>query len=301
MSQDENHYKIIQFTHPGPEATPNHQDLVEWNNTPTHRRKFIKSKGKYISNIGKNDETETKGELVFWGEWEAQSKAKKLISDKPPHYLHTPYLDISVTERTHNTDPNVFGNNFRYIICRQQKLQFLKTLKPLSLILFGSCINEKFHLDTLFVVSNETIKYSLENIKSKFNKGSYYYASVEPIFGDTKCNPNVEEESTCRINDNETFTFYEGVNYNNRKDYNHIYSFSPCKLYNTDNEAKYVFERPVIDLDIITPNLAMGAKGKDKNFSSSDVVKYWNKIVEQVTEKGLLLGTHFETPTIKQR
>ena len=146
--------KIIQFLHPSQEAFPTNADdkIIQWNNYITHRRKFLLSKGEYINQDGvlKVDD------LTFWGEWEPQSEILKIINQNShlPNYPNTPYLDPSVSERTHTTDPYVFGKNFKYFICRQHaNRHILKSVEPGSIILFGSSINFKFCLDTLFVVS----------------------------------------------------------------------------------------------------------------------------------------------------
>lgn len=63
---------IVQFLHTAQEATPNNEsdNIIPWNNNDSHRRKFILSSGKYA---GINNE-QVESELVFWGEWEAQSE-----------------------------------------------------------------------------------------------------------------------------------------------------------------------------------------------------------------------------------
>ena len=68
--------KIIQFLHTALEAGPQSENdaFIPWNNYETHRRKFLKSPGKYINNQG----SEIDGELTFWGEWEPQSQIIKL-------------------------------------------------------------------------------------------------------------------------------------------------------------------------------------------------------------------------------
>lgn len=292
--------KIIQFLHTGLEATPINSDDSEipWNNHDKHRRKFILSEGQFVTD-GKLIDSD----LTFWGEWEAQSKIDYLNNTKPkyPKYLNKPFLDPSVPERTHNTDPYVFGSHFRFVICMQRHFKMLKDLSPNSLILFGSSIDKKFCIDTVFVVSEFIQKYSYQNIEKIFNeKNKYYYASVNPMYDDTKFNKDVIEEESCRIKDNESYTFYKGVNYEEKGKYNDIYSFVPSKLYDSGNESKFVFKQPEIDLDIISTEKNQGVNyNRRREFSTKEIVHYWNKIKESVESKGLVLGVKFNNPPIK--
>jgi len=289
--------RIIQFLHTAVEAEPNkNESIIHWNNNKDHRRKFILSEGKYVK-----DNNEENSDLVFWGEWEAQSKVENLKSTKEhlPKYLNLPYLDPSVSERTHNTDPYVFGQNFRYIVCKQGFSKILRNLEPFSLILFGSCINKKFCLDTVFLVSEEIQKYDLNNIEDIFkSKNQYYYASVNPLYDDTNCNSNVNNEDSCKIEADEEYSFYKGVNFDEKDKYEGIYSFVPCRRYDAENGFK--FKQPEINLDFISEKQTQGLNACNRsNFSKEEIINYWNKIVKQIEQVGLLKGTKFKTPELK--
>lgn len=295
--------KIIQFLHPNQEALPTNIDdkTIKWNNFQTHRRKFLLSNGEYINQNG-----ELKADdLTFWGEWEPQSEIIKIINQRIhlPNYLNIPYLDPSVPERTHTTDPYVFGKNYKYFICRQHSNRhILKNLEPNSIILFGSCINFKFCLDTLFVVSENRKRYSSENIEEIFpfdKRGQFYYSCIDPIFGNSLCNPEVEEEDNCRANNREEFVCYDSTNYYEVKEVEDIYSFVPCKLYDKENIKNSVFTQPAIDLDFIQPQQTMGINSKECTIT--EIKDYWNDITSQIQKKDLLKGTAFKTPPIKKQ
>ena len=122
--------KVVQFLHPQEEATPGkgeNNNILEWSEHPTHRRKFMLSDGAYIDSNGGF----IKEGLVFWGEWEAQSKVERLYNSQSylPKYLQIPFIDPSVEKKIHNTDPYVFGKNFRYIICMQRKFHVFFSVK----------------------------------------------------------------------------------------------------------------------------------------------------------------------------
>ncbi|MEC8968466.1 MAG: hypothetical protein VX756_04900 [Bacteroidota bacterium] len=293
--------KIIQFLHTSVEATPENTNDTEipWNNHTNHRRKFILSKGKYAKNGNYFEDN-----LVYWGEWEAQSKIEKLKNYKShlPSFLNMPFLDPSVPERTHNTDPYVFGQNFRYIVCKQGFFEVLRRLDPFSLILFGSCINKKFCLDTLFVVSEKKFNYNIENIENVFQeKNQYYYASVNPLYDDTKFNNKVEQEDNCRIEKGNNYSFYKGVNFEEKKEYKGIFSYVPCKKFNSEKETDFVFKQPAIELDFIVNNQTQGLNAcNGKDFTIQEIIEYWNKISEIITSAGLLHGVYFKTPPLNR-
>lgn len=292
--------KIVQFLHTAVEATPNNinDTIIPWNNHKDHRRKFIFSNGKYVT-----ENEELSSNLTFWGEWEAQSKIDRLKNSKPhfPKFLNCPYLDPRVPNRTHNTDPYVFGQNFRYIVCKQGYSEILRKLDPFSLILFGSCIDKKFCLDTVFVVSVKIQKYSNNNIEEIFNqKNQYYHASVNPLYDDTKYNEDIDKEDTCRIESNKEYSFYKGVNFQEKDKYKGIYSFVPCKIYNSDKESNFIFKQPIIDLDIISDNQTQGINAcNGRDFTQDEIIDYWHKIESQIKNANLLKGTFFETPKLK--
>lgn len=305
---------IIQFPHPGVEAKPanEHDNTIGWNNEATHRRKFLKSKGKLVTldNLGQEQEIEH-GSLSFWGEWEAQSHITRLgvgmdgylSNPRNPRFLNEPFLDISVADRAHNTDPYIFGNKFRYAVCRQRHCRnILPNLEAGSIILFGSSIGEQFRLDTVFVVSNNIKSFTRRDIEdensTKFDrKTQYFHASLKPICGNT-FNDN-DEGNAAAANDLNTFRFryYEGAMFPEREQYNGMYSFVPCKrIENAGNLNEYAFVQPIINIEgIIQPLQNQGINstivyGLEGSFS------IWQEVKKQVTAQGLLLGTWFATP-----
>lgn len=291
--------KIIQFLHTAQEATPVNEldNVIPWNNNDTHRRKFILSNGKFLNDNLEQEESE----LVFWGEWEAQSEIVKINKSNinPPNYLNKPFINPAVPCRTHNTDPYVFGDKFRYIICKQGYFHnVLTNLEPNSIILFGSSINGRFCLDTVFVISNDQSNYTVDTIENLFplnNRGQYYHASVNPIYGEFEYNNrNAESEDFCRINDKRDYTFYKAVNFLDRQNYNDLYSYVPCKVYNPNN---FIFRQPVITLDFIKGNQTQGVNSKD--CSVEEIVNYWKDIANQIQDKNLRLGTYFNTPELQ--
>jgi hypothetical protein len=289
---------IVQFLHPSQEATPlNQGDAgIPWNNNPTHRRKFLISEGKFLN----HQEKIVLDRLSFWGEWEPQSDIIPInkSNKNPPNYFNIPYINPSVPQRTHTTDPYVFGEHFKYFVCRQRKnSKILKHLEVKSLILFGSCIGSEFCLDTLFVVSRTKRSYNLTTLNQIFPKvqrGQFYFAGINPLYADTNCNPNIDEDDNCRLQNDEFFTYYEGVNFEERSKYDNLYSFVPCKIYQESNPKSSVFAQPKISLDFIQKAQTMGINSKQCDMAK--IRAYWVQITEQVAAQGLLKGTFFKTP-----
>lgn len=291
-------YTIVQFHHTGKEAIPiDNSNRMGWNNNVNHARKFIKSNGNFIDNSGKLVEEK---DLTFWGEWEAQSNFERLKNNKRryPKFLHKPFLDPSKPEMLHNTDPYVFGYAFRYIICLQPSFyKKLTNLKENSIILFGSSIDKRFCLDTLFVVSHKFKNYNFKNVEKLFgkDKGQYYYASVNPLCG--KLRGKIADEvascgSKAQIQD---YTYYEGVNFNNKNDYQGVYSYAPAKIYD-NKESKYIFKQPELDLDFLIPTQTQSINTKE--CSLNEIVDYWHLISEQISGKNLHKGVQFKSPML---
>lgn len=285
--------KIIQFLHPGPEATPPRGSaIIPWNCGDKHKRKFLLSKGKYVS---KNSEKEAC--LTIWGEWEPQSYIERLpyLGRHFPSYLNRPFLDVSLSSRCHNTDPYVFGNSFKYFICQQGVKTILQNLDPFSLVLFGSCVEGKFCLDTLLVVSDRQKKYKLSSVQQLTKRNTtFYHAGIEPLLNKKYC-----EKIQCNSLEDE-YKYYEGVTFGERKQYDNIFSFAPSRIYTNKKQSDFAFKRPSIDIpEIISPRQTQGINGSvGRDYSRAEIVKVWKQIVEIIERNNLLLGTNFEEPVM---
>src|SRR5438128_1787056 len=86
---------FVQFIHPGGEHSPDHDDCKHWN-LDEHKRKFLKALGRYRR---QPTEPDHKGAIVFWGEWEAESRVVKRFQNNAsgaPRFLYEPcYLKPS--------------------------------------------------------------------------------------------------------------------------------------------------------------------------------------------------------------
>jgi hypothetical protein len=97
---------FVQFLHPGGEHAPDAGLIKAWN-TGDHRRKFLKSPGCYLAGNVPRD-----GEIVFWGEWEPESRLAAAITALLPHgprWVYEPYyLPLTSYRVLQNTGPQTF-------------------------------------------------------------------------------------------------------------------------------------------------------------------------------------------------
>lgn len=290
---------FIQFIHPGVEHHPDDPLNKNWNKKD-HRRKFIKQAGTYLTGTGIEN-----GEMLFWGEWEPESKAHRIgvpISKHGPHFIYEPYYVVPESYRgIQNTDPFVFGERFLYTLCQQRKRKNATRLRHLekgSVILFGSCIEKKaFVLDTVFVVGDCHVDHCRSDyhkqLAGKISK-DYEKITICPMYEQSyfktqscapDCSPSGEEV---------TWRLYFGANYDNKV--NGMFSFFPCQPYKAESRG---FERPKIsvkDKDIIRNRLNQGfCIAKDRH-SLDSVKDLWNQVKRQVEDQDLALGVYAKMP-----
>jgi hypothetical protein len=289
---------FVQFIHPGKENKPDEDNYKCWN-TEEHKRKFLRQGGVYLN---KEDE-KVEGDIMFWGEWEPQSIAKLIDNPKSdyekPHYLYEPFYNLkeisnklrninkitscrlSKGNSLQNTDPFVFGDRFFYGFCRQDSKPSLHKLEVGSVIIFGSCKNEKFIIDTVFVV-DDYIDYNSEKLDEL--KTEYKYKIKDKI-------PETYKDVALNLFSKGNYRFYIGATYD--KPYEGMFSYFPCQLY---KEGTKGFKRPNIELkDKITQNMTWGIKLTSCN-SIQEVKKLWKNVKKQITDQGLMLGIKAKMP-----
>lgn len=290
---------FVQFLHPGGEHRPDRSDpsVCSWN-TGKHQRKFMQIGGQYLENGRLR-----KGDVRFWGEWEPSSGVSEITSQSSapysPRFLHEPrYSEPKQirAEGLQNTDPYVFGGEFRYIFCQQNRTYTnparveptqLHSLLPGSVILFGSCVGQKdFALDTVFVVaeSYEITKPTYpEDLKKEVV--SPYYFDVTARFFSPSGHSN---------------RLYVGATYD--KPYEGMYSFVPCR---PASDAKEGFPRPIVSLKksggIITPNLKQGARlnrtlpNSREQMNQEYIRALWDQVKAEV-EEHCRIGVSIDLP-----
>lgn len=283
--------KIVQFTHPGSEHKPDKKNgnIKSWN-TGAHKRKFMMCNGEYVEN---NKASQAKLEL--WGEWEPPSYVKSFANtpDKfHPQWIHEPFLPQILPMSNgyqisyQNTDPCIFGDTFKYFVCKQfkpknRKLTSLAKLDKGSIILFGSTGNQNtknafFQLDTVFVVS-DFIEYDISdpNALNGIGLGNYRDYVFKMAFP-------VHSSYSLKLR------LYLGATFNNP--YKRMYSFAPSKLWK--DETKGFPRIKLKDIKYVTNNL--NAAPKFSEDSIEDIYIFWNEIRDIIKKQGCVEGVKFD-------
>lgn len=286
---------FVQFIHPGAEHEPDSKAGRSWN-TDSHRRKFLKQSGHYLSGLKAKP---IASDLVFWGEFEPPTRLVKSFAEPGldmPRFLFAPAFVSFHPNKPPlmNTDPFVFGDRFFYSICKQNNKRGPTAMQRLargSVILFGSGQHKsQFVADTVFVVA-DYVDWNLSNYRERL-KGvvppEYFHATLEPIAYEMKVRD---------LSPSQTFRLYIGATA--KRPHEGMFSFFPC-LPAKDGEAKG-FARPAIRrAGIITDNLTQGQRMNPQPNVAS-VRELWADVARQVLDQGLCLGAHAEMPRMKRR
>jgi len=275
---------FVQFLHPGEEHG---KDLPGWKcwNRGKHKRKFLKRSGKYVGCPGMQ-------EILFWGEWEPESKVQRIEKPVPPGpcFIHEPCYVVPKSYRgLQNTDPFVFGEQFLYAVCLQRTFRQLSHLAPGTVILFGSCKDNGFVLDTLFVVGNRppVDHSSAKDLEGRVCKG-YFEVTVNPWY------KNSARGGACATANSQKCRLYFGASPDNPV--HGMFSFFPCCRYEVDSTG---LARPKIDLGIdlkqlVNPNKCAGVKYTPLGLDG--MKSLWDKVVEKVKNEHLEMGVYAEMP-----
>ena len=321
---------IVQFQHRYDEISVCVQDSrrkdifpVPWN-TGDHRRRLIGHYGKYVS-AG----SEYEGELAFWTEWEANTRAKNLkhlgndLCAKRMNFV-APFARSLRQNQSYqgcvrvsgsaymkkgcgmylNTDPCVFGSSFKYSNCRQDKTPRLKHLAPGSLIVFCSVHKGLYILDTVFIVADNSTSYKSSKTGIKVIKCSaeFRVLTLERLIS----------------NHPSDYVFYRGVKY--KKGITSPFSFTPAYKFSSTNreddmywkeaESSRCRKRCIINLDrlnvvaqkhnVVNPFGISRTRSATLSSAGLDCIKaVWAEIVRQVQDEdeldnNMVLGVHFK-------
>jgi len=283
---------FVQFLHPGKEHKPDDGAHKVWNRR-NHKRKFLRQGGKYIA-----DDRVQNGDLLFWGEWEPESIVEREIRDpilRGPHFIYRPYYVVpKCYDGLQNTDPFVFGENFFYTWCQQWTKKGPTQLRQLSkgsVILFGSCEDNAFVVDVVFVVSNW-----IDHTRANYNS---VLAGIPQEYKEVTILPVYQEHSTqsesCALEGSQDGRLYFGATYT--EPVHGMYSFFPCCPYEKKSRG---FARPRISLtDRITNNQNQGKNYGKKTgppLNPGAIKQLWEKVAGQVREQGLAFGVYAKMP-----
>lgn len=292
------HRHVVQFPHPGKEhLLRSKEGTMPWNRGG-HRRKFMQATGHCVE----DGNLICDKELMFWGEWEPQSRYREINKNGSPRYLHYPILDLSAEKKIdgkirQNTDPFVFADAFYYRCCKQMRASRPTQLASLdrgSIILFGSHVGDAFAIDTVFVVDESRPYPDTLNPKELEGFVPERYADIVSIgydkYADPSASPGCGGCTPQVASVPRQFRCYRGATFENRV--NGMYSFVPCRLAKDNPQG---FERPIIkhsDLDFISDSLARTYKCK-KDVSMDEAYEIWCKVQDLCHRQEFLNGVRF--------
>ena len=291
--------KAIMFFHPGPEyKTRGDVKLCE----TSHTRNFMVVDGDLI---GKNGKEKKNTCLGFWGEWSSHADIEKVGKKKffKPFYVKNcgcgqndnikgcKGKSSRCSSDRCDTDPFVFGKRFCYVNCQQESSKTLCDLPAGSIILFGSRKNEKFVLDTVFVVEASIDKWlkNKDKVKSKLKKDYDLYNSAS--LGVLRAQSSEE----CR-------RFYFGTTYRN---YNIPFSFVPALEQKNIKERFHKVELSNDLLKGLNPRVKFD-NGQNRGFAvllegKTQVEKLWKNVRDCVLNKKCSLGINLKMPSTKKK
>ena len=259
-----------------------------WNNCKEHKRKFMRMNGVKYLDARKNP---NKGEVTFWGEWEAQSSFDVISEtnkdlDKP-RLCHKPFFDSSYSgDMKHGTDPFIFGDHFWFTHCKQKVNHKIRDLGEDSIIIFGSARvpGKMFLVDTIFVVKK---RFSQKEIRENIEE-----------YDDLLRKNNLELKDLVRDKSKSEYGFYQGKSYEK----NEIFSFVPAK---TIDEKSIGHGR--LELDRTKEKYYLNKRGSRqicsiiKTFDNkNDLKNYWDLLVDETINSGFVLAYDFPMPEIKE-
>jgi hypothetical protein len=159
-------------------------------------------------------------------------------------------------------------------------------------IQFGSCIDGKFVLDTVFVVSqrHETHDATTWKRLKKDVPAGYWDITLRAWYESevARCGAGCTKPDPVQ-----SFRLYWGATYDNPD--NGMFSFVPCQ---PAAETPEGFPRPFIErAKFINDVLAQGFKhNKQLGLTEEKVRRFWDVVREQVEKCGLRLGVYNEMP-----
>ena len=299
---------IIQFMHPGVERQPSR--VCPWGRfvpdsepgyyrcgwaKENHARKFLSVIGRYYDEEKKQESSLQSLRVWCEAEWDTKVRTLNPVSEDAPRWEHF-FLPARPNCPTGgiNTDPYIFGEQFVYTNCRQQRSPLLRNLNAGDMILFGSLKHlngeERFSflLDTVFIVSSEST--FLEDLPSapltSCLSDWYRHAVLVPL-----CSSSSQNKKSC-AKDDYNYRLYLGASF--QKPFDGMFSFAPIRLENS-------YPRMVLNSLSVSPGVdcirrdLLGCTPFCQT-EVPDVKPYWKKLMQECKRQGYVPGTFFQEP-----
>lgn len=268
-----------------PYASPPKADLMGniclWNHSAPHHRKLITSTEATVITV--DNQVLTQQEITFIGEWECCSEFVASGLTTPFNLIHTSIHskhDASIRDCM-NTDPYVFGSEFKWICCKQPKDK--SRIHGGDVVIFGSyTLNnrkvDKMLIDTVLVVdkvvevkdsdrkqfskcyNDVTIEHTEKNV------GKYYIVLGKMYDPAKSCQANVP------------------------------FSFVPCRRTPDGLMDKLILDRHIPIKELAGDPLRIGQNGG--HLDIDDNLAAWHVVVDLVRSAGCELGVFIPEPQL---
>jgi hypothetical protein len=279
---------VVLFNHPGGEHYG--EGGYPWNCGP-HRRKYLVCQGQEAirANGGWAISGESRRQVV-WAEYEPDTTAKWFQTDPEPGEpwsWHERGPVPAAPRGAANTEPWIFGKAFRYFLCRQESLTYLKELQVGDLILFGSWLKQgaegqasgrfNFFLDTVFVI-DDSIMWS-DRDEAGIPKYLLDPAFVHATFNRSGCGPRRR--------------FYWGKMLSEKAS-KEPFCWAPCEPW-LEGEHPPRRRRPLIG-DLFGHYANNGQVFRKRE--DLDPGEAWKLVTRRCLDLGYSLGVHFDNPRV---
>lgn len=246
------------------------------------------------------DDSRQVGDLRAWGEWEPESDLIRRL-DRPrddlqsPRYLWRPYYVPRNNYRgLHSTDPFIFGARFLYSHCGQASKRGLRCLGQGSVIAFGSgrVIDNvpRWMLDTVLVVSDfkDYIAADARMALKDWVPATFLDVTGGPLIDNGREAPT---SGTCAAPP-ARLRIYRGATPDDP--IQGMFSFVPAIPAGRNSG----FPRPLVDLpgDYFNARNFRAPMGQSRSRRPDELRTVWKRLVEQVCDAGLVLGTRADLP-----
>lgn len=281
----------VLFPHPGAE----HDSLWWGEHYPwtrqdqSHRRKFLRAAVQLADREGRTWRLGGERVAAMWTEFEALTRIQAFPGPPAPGLPNAwhEFLPVkSWPNGAHGTDPWVFGDSFRYQICKQDSVPYLQHLDKGDVLFFGSWMKRdragrrsrtfNFFLDTAFVVE---AGYAAGRVAADVPK-----SLLDPAF--RRC-------AWDRIRRRDWRMLYRGAMLGQRPS-SKPFSFVPC-LPAAAGQPPSRFPRPMIS-DLFRETSGNGQAIKRlKNIRPDEA---WRMVVYRCLGQGLRLAASIASPVV---
>jgi hypothetical protein len=235
---------IVLFNHPGEEHKAKLSGTRFAWNKGKHRRKYLAVQAQIALAVDGGFKRDPVARRVgLWGEFEPPTTGHIFPNNSGPGEPHSWHELLPIgtpPQGAQNTDPWIFGEAFRYSLCRQNSINYLRSLQDGNLLLLGSYLKQdeggrpvevfNFFLDTVFVVRRGFPIAREAAIPRTLLDATYRRGAFNRF--------EREERDVC--------TFYEGTMLCENP-MSKPFSFSPCSLWKAGNAPPQT-RRPMIGM-----------------------------------------------------